>query len=139
MNRLMRNRTGTRNENGQTMVELTLVFPVLALILFAIVQFGIAFNDYLALTDAVRAGSRKAAVSRFADDPKLETEQAIRDAADGLDPDPAKLVIEVESSWKPGEQVRVKATYPYDIKLPLVDKILSFEGSLESEVKERVE
>ena len=121
------------------MVELTLVFPVLALILFAIVQFGIAFNDYLALTDAVRAGSRKAAVSRLADDPKLETEQAIRDAADGLDPNPAKLVIEVESSWQPGEQVRVKATYPYDIKLPLVDKILSLEGSLESEVKERVE
>jgi Flp pilus assembly protein TadG len=119
------------------MVELTLVFPVLALILFAIVQFGIAFNDYLALTDAVRAGSRKAAVSRFADSPTTETEQAIKDAADGLDP--AKIVIEVESSWEPGEQVRVKAAYPYDIKLPLVDKILSFEGSLESEVKERVE
>jgi Flp pilus assembly protein TadG len=128
-----------RDSKGQTMVELTLVFPVLALILFAIVQFGIAFNDYLALTDAVRAGSRKAAVSRFTENPTLETEQAIRDAADGLDPNPAKLVIEVESSWQPGEQVRVKATYPYDIKLPLVDKILSLEGSLESEVKERVE
>jgi Flp pilus assembly protein TadG len=137
MNQLMRNRTGIRSENGQTMVELTLVFPVLALILFAIVQFGIAFNDYLALTDAVRAGSRKATVSRFADSPTTETEQAIKDAADGLDP--AKIVIEVESSWEPGEQVRVKAAYPYDIKLPLVDKILSFEGSLESEVKERVE
>lgn len=125
-----------RNEQGQTMVELTLVFPVLALILFAIVQFGIAFNNYLALTDAVRTGSRKATVSRFETDPAQETKRAIYDAADGLDR--KKLAIEVVSTWEPGEQVRVKASYPYKIKLILIDRLV-FSGSLESEVKERVE
>ena len=46
------------------MVEFTLVFPVLAILLFGVIQFGIAFNNYLALTDAVRAGSRQASVAR---------------------------------------------------------------------------
>ncbi len=30
------------------MVEFTLVFPVLAILLFGVIQFGIAFNNYLA-------------------------------------------------------------------------------------------
>ena len=47
------------------MVEFTLIFPVLAILLFGVIQFGIAFNNYLAVTDAVRAGSRQAAVARF--------------------------------------------------------------------------
>ncbi|MGH3046195.1 MAG: TadE/TadG family type IV pilus assembly protein, partial [Gaiellaceae bacterium] len=49
-------------EKGQSMVEFVLVFPVLALLLFAVVQFGIVFHNYVTLTDAVRAGSRQAAV-----------------------------------------------------------------------------
>ena len=54
-----------KRQQGQTMVEFTLIFPVLAILLFGVIQFGIAFNNYLALTDAVRAGSRQAAVARY--------------------------------------------------------------------------
>ena len=36
------------------MAEFTLVLPVLAILLFGVIQFGIAFNNYLAVTDAVR-------------------------------------------------------------------------------------
>ena len=45
------------------MTEFALVLPILALLLFGIVQFGLVFNNYLTLTDAVRSGARKAAVS----------------------------------------------------------------------------
>ena len=58
-----------RDEKGQALTELALVLPVLCLLLFAIVQFGIAFNHYLTLTDAVRAGARQAAIARFQADP----------------------------------------------------------------------
>ncbi|HEY8644492.1 MAG TPA: TadE family protein, partial [Gaiellaceae bacterium] len=57
-----------RNEDGQAAAEMALVLPVLAAILLAIAQFGIAFNNYITLTDATRAGARKAAVSRFVGD-----------------------------------------------------------------------
>ena len=38
--------------------------PVLVVMLFGIIQFGIVFNNYVTLTDAVRAGAREAAVAR---------------------------------------------------------------------------
>ena len=55
-------------EGGQTMVEFALVAPVLLLIVFAAVQFGILYNHYVTLTDATRAGARKAVVSRLEPD-----------------------------------------------------------------------
>lgn len=50
------------DERGQAIVEFVIVLPVLALILFAIAQFGLAFRNYLSITDAARVGARAAAV-----------------------------------------------------------------------------
>ena len=47
------------------MTEFAVVLPILVFLVFAVIQFGITFNNYLALTDAARAGARKAAVSRL--------------------------------------------------------------------------
>ena len=125
-----RNRTG---EEGQAAAELALVLPALCLILLAILQFGILFKDYLALTDAVRAGARTAAVSRHLSPPEPTVVQAVEDAATDLDGD---LRVDVRSSWKPGAPVEVEAFYPYKISLlGLVVK----EGDLTSETVERVE
>ena len=46
------------------MTEFALILPLLVVLLFGIIQFGIIFNNYVTLTDAVRAGAREAAVSR---------------------------------------------------------------------------
>ena len=54
-----------RDERGQAMVEFALVLPILMALLLGIIQFGIVFNNYITLTDAARAGARKAAVSRL--------------------------------------------------------------------------
>ena len=70
-------RTDLRSDRGQTMVEFALIMPVLCMVLFAIIQFGILFNDYLSLTDATRVGARKAAVSRTATNPAAVTETAL--------------------------------------------------------------
>src|SRR3712207_7744081 len=45
-----------RSESGQTFVEFALALPILIVLLFGIVQFGIAFHSYITLTDATRAG-----------------------------------------------------------------------------------
>ena len=130
----MKNRFDWKNERGQSMVEFAVILPVLALLLFGIIQFGIAFNNYLALTDAVRAGGRKAAVSRESGSPVGAATQAVRSAAADLDQ--SKLTVSVASSWKPGEDVVVSAAYPYSIDLlGMVVK----SGNLTSKVTERVE
>ena len=61
--------TRIQNERGQTTTEFAIVLPILCLLLFGVIQFGILFNNYVTLTDAVRAGARKAAVSRPTSDP----------------------------------------------------------------------
>lgn len=123
-----------RSEAGQSMTEFTLVLPALFFVLFLIVQFGILFNNYLTLTDAVRAGSRKGTVSRLAASPKATTEQAVRDASGGLDKD--EIFVDAQSTWEPGAPLTVTATYPY--KVEILGKVIAA-GDLTSEIKERVE
>jgi Flp pilus assembly protein TadG len=123
-----------KSENGQAMVEFALVAPILFLILFGIIQFGIAFMHSVTLTDAVRAGARKAAVSRTAANPTQAATTAVLGAATDLDP--SKLSVNVTSSWVSGNTVTVNATYPYQINLL---GIVVASGNLHSSTTERVE
>jgi Flp pilus assembly protein TadG len=118
------------------MAEFALVLPVFALLLFGVIQFGIAFNNYLTLTDAVRAGARTAAVSRHAADPTAVTTKRVKDAAANLDTSKVNVTVTAKPSWTPGSEVKVTATYPYSISLlGLVVK----SGNLTSTTVERVE
>lgn len=130
----MHSRAAIRSERGQSMTEFALVLPLLVVLLFGIIQFGITFNNYISLTDAVRAGARKGAVARHLSDPVGETEDAVRNAATDLDS--ADLQIGVTSTWQPGEEVEVTASYPYAIKLM---GITIKSGRMNSTTTERVE
>src|SRR3954464_9689729 len=94
-----------RNEKGQAMTEFAVVLPVVALVLFAIIQFGIAFNNYLTLTDAVRRGARTAAVSRQTGAGSAAAVAAVK--ASAADLQPASLAVTVSSTWQPGDDVTV--------------------------------
>ena len=123
-----------RNERGQSMVELSLALPVFCVLLFGIIQFGIIFNNYVTLTDATRAGARKAAVGRFG--AAGAPEGTVRSSAANLDQ--SKLNVNVDYGGVPtaGKDVVVTASYPYSIHLfgiPFVD------GTLTSKTTERVE
>jgi Flp pilus assembly protein TadG len=130
----MNRRAAFRSERGQSMTEFALVLPLLVVLLFGIIQFGITFNNYISLTDAVRAGARKAAVSRHQEDPVAVTIDQVRRAATDLDaPD---LTVDVQSSWDAGDEVKVSASYPYSIKLL---GVTIKEGRMTSTTTERVE
>ncbi len=121
-------------EQGQSLTEFALALPILALLLFAVIQFGITFNNYVTLTDATRAGARKAAVGRQLGNPQSAVIQAVKNSATDLDQ--SKLNVTVTSTWQPGADVAVTATYPYSVKLlglPLKS------GNLKSTTTERVE
>jgi hypothetical protein len=47
-----------RNERGQSLVEFTLIVPVLTLILLGTLEFGLAFNHNMTIEYATREGSR---------------------------------------------------------------------------------
>lgn len=51
-----------RRERGASAVELALLFPVIAILLFGIIEFGIAFLQIQSIRTGVREGGRAAAV-----------------------------------------------------------------------------
>ncbi|MES2393824.1 MAG: TadE family protein [Acidobacteriota bacterium] len=70
------------DESGQSLIESALVFPVLLLIVTGVLAFGLAFNNYIALTNAVGVGARQIAISRGQTlDPCLTASSAISGAA----------------------------------------------------------
>jgi Flp pilus assembly protein TadG len=132
----MPKRISLRNQQGQSMTEFALVLPILALLLFGVIQFGIVFNNYLTLTDAVRAGARKAAVSRRLPDPEGAAVAATRNAAVNLRQSDLTVDVTVTPSWQAGAETSVEASYPYSINLlGLVVK----SGRMHSKTTERVE
>ena len=118
------------------MTEFALVLPVLALLLFGVIQFGIAFNNYLTVTDAARAGARKGAVSRHVPDPAGAAETAVRDSAENLDQGELDVAVGASPGWEHGAEVSVSVTYPYQISLI---GVVVASGDLTSTTKERIE
>jgi len=116
------------------MTELAMVLPILVVLILGIAQFGIAFNNYVTLTDAARAGARVGAVSRNSSNPASDCTTAVRNAAGSLTP--ANLTVSCSSSWTIGSDVTVTAAYPYSISL-LGWVVKS--GTLSTTMKERVE
>jgi Flp pilus assembly protein TadG len=126
-----------RKENGQTMTEFALILPILALLLFGVIQFGIVFNNYLTVTDAARAGARKGATSLYGDgSPAAEAEQAARDSAANLDDGELDVDVFASPAWEKGSDISVTVSYPYEVSL--LGMVVS-SGELESTTTERIE
>lgn len=62
--------TGRKKERGATLVEAAISYSLLFLALFAVVEFGLAFKDWLSVSHAAREGARAGAT--FGDDPSSD-------------------------------------------------------------------
>ena len=134
LTKLSPKRFSEKRQQGQTLTEFAMVLPLLALVLFGIIQFGIVFHHYVTLTDSVRAGGRQGAVSRDLSNPTARVVDRVRRSAADLDP--GKLGISVSSTFTQGDDVTVVATYPYDISLL---GVVVKSGTLRASTTERVE
>jgi Flp pilus assembly protein TadG len=116
-----------RQEDGQGMVEFAMVLPILMAVMLGIVQFGIIFNNYETLTDASRVAARRAATARFLGDNGASARQAAKNAASNLNLTDAQIDISscapgtypcTTQDWTTtGNEVTVKLTFPYSIKI----------------------
>src|SRR5262245_10424216 len=55
----------TRRSGGQSLAEFALIAPVLVLILFGIVEFGILLNVYIGMTNSAREAARAGAIFQY--------------------------------------------------------------------------
>ncbi len=73
-----------RQDRGASMVEFALILPLLVLLIFGLVEFGIGYNAQITLTHAAREGVRTLAVTKDS----AEAVTATKNAATSLQPSP---------------------------------------------------
>ncbi len=96
-------------QRGSSAIEFALILPILTLLLLGIFQFGLAYNNYLAITHAAREGARMAAVGQF-------DESAVRASAYPVSP--TSVSVSYPNGDSHGEVVEVTVRYNITIDLP---------------------
>lgn len=106
-------------QRGQALVEFALVLPLLLIVLFAVVDFGVGLTRWIAVTNAAREGARLGAVGGEVG----EIKQKAIDTSDGILSDGDIEVGFFDSDGSggidPGDSVVVDVHYDYDLITPL--------------------
>jgi hypothetical protein len=114
-----------KREDGQSLVEFALVIPIFLLVLFSIVDFGMAFHAWITVTNSAREGARIGSVRATSG----EIEQRVRDTATSLEQ--ANLSVGVTNAeGQPGESVVVDVSYDYSLMTPLADLLNMVSGGV---------
>lgn len=121
---------------GQAVVELALALPLLALLLFGIIDFGLGLSARVQVTNAVREGARLASV-RWADaDIETQVQRKVRNLTDTVInatlPTP---VVEFPDGKVPGGSVRVRQDCTYNFFVPVLSGIVSLDCSSTMEMR----
>ena len=141
-----RRKTGTRSQygacRGQSMVEFALVVPILMILAFGIVDFGLGIRTYISLTNATREGARYAAVgnppgsypSECGDGDSATVVARVCSVSEGLNhANLSDVAVEYPDGEGAGNSVVVSASYTYHYVTPLGDIIHFFSGGTLSE------
>ena len=112
----MRSQRGGR---GTVTVEMALVLPLLLLILVGSLELGTIFSSYLRFQNAVREGSRLAALGVS----EAEITARVFQFAPGLDPVKMTLTV-TNAEGDRGDPVKVDAAYTYDVSTMLMAIII---------------
>jgi len=99
---------------GQTLVEFALIAPIIFLLLFGIIDFGMALDHRITLQHAVREGARYAAV--VSDCGKIQDRTAERAGSLISDPDTVAVTYD-HNPASAGDTVTVSAPFHYDFPL----------------------
>jgi Flp pilus assembly protein TadG len=115
------------SERSQSLVEFSLVLPVLLLLTLGIVDFSMGFKSYVELTNATREGARYAVVGNPAgayptDCTGLDRGNVVSRVCKSADLDIASMTnvsVTYPTGQTSGDSVVVSAEYRYDLITPL--------------------
>jgi hypothetical protein len=106
-------------QRGQALVEFALMLPLLLIVLFLVVDFGVGLTRWIAITNAAREGARLGAVGADEADIRLKAV----DTSDGIlssgDVQVGFLDADGSGEIGPGDSVVVDVDYDYNLITPL--------------------
>jgi Flp pilus assembly protein TadG len=95
------------DQRGAVAVEFALVFPLLILVLFGVIEYGAIYNAQLVVTGAAREAAREMAVTGNAGSART----AALTAAPGLVPALSTGDVAISGACAPGHDVTVTISY----------------------------
>lgn len=127
--RLTRLRRMPRGGRGQSLVEFAMVMPLLVILIFGIIDFGMGLRSYISLSNATREGARFAAVGNEAGAYPADCGGSaptvvgrVCTTMEGLSLDNLDSVsVAYPDGASPGNSVVVSADYTYQYITPLGD------------------
>jgi len=109
-------------QNGAAMVELAIILPILIVLVFGIIQFGIAFNRVQGLHAAAREGARTASIpTNTAADVQARIDESL--AAMNFVANPAAISPGGGCAGNRGNPITVTVTAPYTVAIPLLPNV----------------
>ncbi|MBC8330855.1 MAG: pilus assembly protein [Anaerolineae bacterium] len=119
-----------KNSSGQTLVEFSLVLPILLLLMVALVDFGIIMHAQIVVTNTAWEGARAGATIVNPDQGDEEIIGAIHRSAYGLNLDSLEIDIDPTQDQAPrnqafpaprGEPLTVTVSYTVELAFPGID------------------
>jgi len=99
------------------MAEFALVLPIFIVLVFGIIQFGLALNRVQAYQAAAREGAR---VGSLESSSTGDIDSAVSGALVGFGVTPSVSVSPGPCAGRPGDAITVQVTAPYVIQIPLL-------------------
>ncbi len=111
---------GKSAERGQALIEFAVVAPIIFVLIFVVIDFGIGLNHRVVVTNAAREAARYGATGRSADEIKARA----LEQSEGLVSDPANVEVKFfdingDGELLPGDSVAVHILYSYKLVTPL--------------------
>src|SRR5579884_3599591 len=80
----MRRKRSANGQQGAALLEFALVAPILLLLVFGAIEYGMFFKDYLTVSNTTRTGARVASAAGSDADADYQIIQAVKAAATAL-------------------------------------------------------
>lgn len=138
------------DRGGASAVEFALLAPILLMLAVGMAQFGMALNQYIMLTEAVRDGARQLSLARGSTTPYTSTVNQVKASAGTLTTASLTITTTVNGTAcatdtacqtaltsATGKAASVAATYPCQLKVMGIDFISSC--TLSSSTTEMIE
>lgn len=126
-----------KNHRGQAIVEFALVFPWLVLMLVGVIEFGLAINQYMVMSEAAREGARSAALG--ADNSAVTAVAKAAISSRNIDKNNITVAINPASMRLRGNSVTVTVSYPLKTLTTMMSIFFTVTPTVQGSATMRVE